>query len=97
MEAKEFGNFISQIRKEKGLTQAELAARINVTDKAVSRWERGLGFPDINTLDPLAEALNISIMELMRSCRREAADNASNYKRGCIRGFKFSRKYDELS
>ncbi len=77
MEAKEFGNFISQIRKEKGLTQAELAARINVTDKAVSRWERGLGFPDINTLDPLAEALNISIMELMRSCRREAADEAA--------------------
>ena len=51
MEAKQFGQFIAGIRKEKKMTQAELAEKINVTDKAVSRWERGLGFPDIQTLD----------------------------------------------
>ena len=50
MEAKQFGQFIAGIRKEKKMTQAELAEKINVTDKAVSRWERGLGFPDIQTL-----------------------------------------------
>ena len=54
MEAKEFGRFIAGMRKEKKMTQAELAEKIHVTDKAVSRWERGLGFPDIQTIEPLA-------------------------------------------
>lgn len=44
MEAKKFGQFIAGIRKEKKMTQAELAGKIHVTDKAISRWERGLGF-----------------------------------------------------
>lgn len=57
MEAAELGKFIATIRKEKQLTQAELTRKLNVTDKAVSRWERELGFPDINTLEPLADAL----------------------------------------
>lgn len=59
MDAKTFGTFISKIRKENHMTQAELAEKIRVTDKAVSRWERGLGFPDINTLSPLADALGL--------------------------------------
>ena len=67
MDAKTFGTFISKIRKENHMTQAELAEKIRVTDKAVSRWERGLGFPDINTLEPLAEALGITLIELMKS------------------------------
>ena len=71
MEAKEFGRFIAGMRKEKKMTQAELAEKIHVTDKAVSRWERGLGFPDIQTIEPLAQALGISVLELMRSERQE--------------------------
>ena len=71
MEAKKFGQFIAGIRKEKKMTQAELAGKIHVTDKAISRWERGLGFPDIQTLEPLAQALGISVLELMRSERQE--------------------------
>ena len=71
MEAKKFGQFIAEIRKERKMTQAELAAEIHVTDKAVSRWERGLGFPDIQTIEPLAQALGISVLELMRSERQE--------------------------
>ena len=69
-------------RKQLGMTQAELAEKINVTDKAVSRWERGLGFPDINTLEPLADALGIEVVELMRSEinteRRETAVDRKN-------------------
>lgn len=67
MDAKKFGVFISQRRKEQHMTQTELAGKIGVTDKAVSRWERGLGFPDINTMEPLADALEVSLLELMRS------------------------------
>lgn len=67
MDAQKFGVFVATIRKEKNMTQAELASKIKVTDKAVSRWERGLGFPDINSLEPLADALGISVLELMKS------------------------------
>lgn len=67
MDAKRFGAFISGRRKEHHMTQADLAGKVGVTDKAVSRWERGLGFPDINTMEPLAEALDVSLLELMRS------------------------------
>lgn len=67
MDAAKFGAFVARSRKDQNMTQAELAAKIKVTDKAVSRWERGLGFPDINTLEPLAEALGVSVLELMKS------------------------------
>ena len=67
MDATKFGSFVARTRKDKNMTQAELAIKIKVTDKAVSRWERGLGFPDINTLEPLAEALGVSVLELMKS------------------------------
>ena len=56
-------------RKELKMTQKDLATKIQVTDKAVSKWERGLGFPDINTIEYLADALNVSIIELMKSER----------------------------
>lgn len=77
MDAQKFGAFLTQIRKENGLTQAQLAQRIQVTDKAVSRWERGRGFPDINLLEPLAGALGISLLELMQS-ERNPADTVTN-------------------
>ena len=67
MDATRFGLFVAEMRKENHMTQAEFATKIKVTDKAVSRWERGLGFPDINLLEPLAEALGVSILELMKS------------------------------
>ena len=73
MDAKQMGIFISELRKENGMTQLQLANKLQVSDKAVSRWERGLGFPDISTLEPLAIALNISILELMQ-CRKMLAN-----------------------
>ena len=66
MNAKDFGAFLAQTRKACGLTQADLAAQLHVTDKAVSRWERGVGLPDINTLEPLADALGLTLSDLMR-------------------------------
>ena len=65
----QFGRFVAQLRKEQNLTQKELAERLHVTDKAVSKWETGKGFPDLKLLDPLAQALNVSLVELLQGER----------------------------
>lgn len=67
VDVEKFGAFIQERRKELGMTQSELAERIHVTDKAISRWERAVGFPDIKLLEPLADALELSLTELMQS------------------------------
>ena len=59
------GATIKQLRESKKLTQEELAAKIGVSSKAVSKWETGKGLPDISLLQPLSEALGISVIELM--------------------------------
>ena len=69
------GDFIGSERKNLGLTQRDLAARLHVTDKAVSKWERGLSYPDVTLLEPLAAALDLTVEELM-ACRRQAAKGA---------------------
>ena len=56
---------IKQLRESKGLTQTELAERLGVSSKTVSKWETAKGLPDITLLEPLAQALDVSIMELM--------------------------------
>lgn len=61
------GALIAENRKQKGMTQLELAAQLGVTDKAVSKWERDLACPDINTLPALAGALGLTLDELMQS------------------------------
>ena len=73
MDAIRFGKFITELRKENHLTQMQLAEKLHVTDKAVSRWERGHGFPDINTIEPLAEVLGVSVLEIMRAERTTLA------------------------
>ncbi len=70
MDAKTLGDFIAGRRRELGMTQAQLAARLHLTDKAVSRWERGVGLPDLATLEPLAAALEVSLAELMTARRQ---------------------------
>ena len=68
-----FGAFVAQLRKEKGLMQKELAEKLYVSDKAVSKWERGLSSPDVTLLVPLAEILGITVTELLE-CRRLPKD-----------------------
>ena len=59
------GAAIKSLRETKKLTQEELAERIHVSAKAVSKWETGKGFPDISLLEPLAKALDVSVIELL--------------------------------
>lgn len=58
------GAMIRQLREAKGITQLQLAGILNVSDKAVSKWETGRGYPDITLMEPLASALGVSVMEL---------------------------------
>lgn len=68
---KTMGTMIAELRKRQGMTQLELAGKMGVTDKAVSKWERDLSCPDINSLPDLAEILGVSVDELMQ-IKREA-------------------------
>ena len=68
---KTMGTMIAELRKQQGMTQMELAGKMGVTDKAVSKWERDLSCPDINSLPDLAEILGVSVDELMQ-VKREA-------------------------
>ena len=68
------GNLISQIRKEKGLTQIQLAQKLGVSNATISKWETAKGFPDISLLEPLAEALGISVSEILAGERFEKND-----------------------
>lgn len=67
MDYKSMGQIISALRKENGLTQKELADKLNLTDKAVSKWERDLACPDTQTIPKLAEILGISVEELLNA------------------------------
>ena len=59
------GAVIRKLRENKHMTQEELAEKVFVSSKAVSKWETGQGFPDISLIEPLAEALGISVIELL--------------------------------
>ena len=67
MSNKTFGEMISSLRKEKNMTQNDLAEKMNVTDKAVSKWERNLSCPDVNSIPKLAEILGVSMEELLNA------------------------------
>lgn len=65
MDNNKIGKFIASLRKEKGLTQQELGDKLFVTDKAVSKWERGLSLPDISLLKKLAEILDVEVIDIL--------------------------------
>ena len=76
---KSIGETISSLRKKKELTQNELAEKMNVTDKAVSKWERDLSCPDVNTISRLAEVLDVSVEELLNAKeQRKTSDNSKD-------------------
>lgn len=69
MNAKDMGMFICKLRKENNMTQMEFVQQLHVTDKAVSRRERGIGYPDIPLLPALSESMHVSVAELI-SCKK---------------------------
>ena len=75
MKQQTLGMMITSLRKEQGMTQLELAEKMGVTDKAVSKWERDLSCPDVNSLPKLAEIFGISVDELMQIKSKVHPDN----------------------
>ena len=69
MDQIKMGQFISELRKEKGLTQKDIGDKLNITDNSVSKWERGINAPDIYYLGPLSEILGVSVKELLNGER----------------------------
>lgn len=94
MDYKKIGEFICELRKEKDMTQKDLADKLHITEQAVSKWERGRGCPDISLFKPLSKTLDVSINELMNGERikdeeiKEKADdailNALNHSHGLL-------------
>lgn len=78
------GATIKRLREEKGMTQAQLADKIFVTAKAVSKWETGHGLPDISLLEPLGKALGISIIELLNGQHIQNKNRGFNMQRLCF-------------
>lgn len=78
MEKQTFGQIVSELRKEKGMTQLELAEKMGVTDKAVSKWERDLSFPDVNSIPKLAEIFDVSVNDLIQAKTSEKNPPLSN-------------------
>ncbi|WP_214483986.1 helix-turn-helix domain-containing protein [Bacillus sp. SM2101] len=71
-------NFIYELRKSKNMTQKQLAEKLNLTDKAVSKWERGLGYPDVSIISSLADILGVTANELLNGKRSVAASVEEN-------------------
>ena len=71
IENKTFADVIVELRKEKGFTQQDLANKLNITDKAVSKWERGLSYPDITSISTLAKVLDVDSSYLIDLCKSE--------------------------
>ena len=65
------GKTIAYLRKKNSMTQSELAEKMNVTDKAVSKWERDLSYPDVKTISKLADVLNVSVEELLKNKKQD--------------------------
>ena len=75
------GSVIRRIRESKKMTQEELAEKLFVSSKAISKWETGHGFPDISLLEPLAEALGLSVIELLSGADVKNSNRSSNMVR----------------
>ena len=92
MDASYTGNKILQLRKQKNMTQKELADLLSVTDKAVSKWERGLNFPDLLTMEKIAQIFDTSVVELLgiedysnRQVASEITDLANSEKQTLLK------------
>ena len=92
MDLEQTGRFIAQARQARHMTQRELAEKIGVTDKAVSRWETGRGFPEVSVLQGLADALGVSVTELVRGETAAPEEARGQADRAVLEALTYSRQ-----
>ena len=97
MNTKQTGSLIAALRKEKGLTQEQLAKSLYLSHTTVSKWERGLGFPDVSVVEPLAETLGITVTELFRGEREDdISPQGEQAARDALRLSRMTRRRERL-
>ena len=80
MEQEKIGKFILQLRKEKNMTQKELAEKLGVTDRAISKWENGRGMPELSLMKTLCDELGISVNELLSGEKIESENYQERFE-----------------
>ena len=95
MNSKDFGKRVADLRKGKGLTQSELAEKLNISNKAISRWETGEGYPEITILPSLAKELGVSIDELLSESSEDSDFENQSSEADCETVNAFQRRQRE--
>ncbi|MBE6781090.1 MAG: helix-turn-helix transcriptional regulator [Ruminococcaceae bacterium] len=92
MDSKKIGNFIAKRRKELGLTQLDLANKLNITDRAISKWENGRGMPDISLIKPLCNELKITVNDLLSGEKLQESEIKTKSEENIINTLDYSKK-----
>ena len=95
MDQIKIGKFIQEKRKEKGITQSELAEKLNITDRAISKWENGICMPDVGIMKELCEILNISINDLFSGEVVDIMDNEKKLEENLMEMAKLKEESDK--
>ena len=92
MEQEKIGKFILQLRKEKNMTQKELAEKLGVTDRAISKWENGRGMPELSLMKALCDELGISVNELLSGEKIESENYQEKFEENIINTIEYTNK-----
>lgn len=92
MDSKKIGSFICERRKALGMTQLELANKLNITDRAISKWENGRGLPDISLIKPLCDELQITVNDLLSGVKLQESQIEAKSEENIINTLQFSKK-----
>lgn len=92
MEQEKIGKFILQLRKEKGMTQKDLAEKLGVTDRAISKWENGRGMPELSLMKPLCDELGISVNELLSGEKIESESYQEKFEENILNTIEYTNK-----
>ena len=92
MEQEKIGKFIQQLRKEKNMTQKDLAEKLGVTDRAISKWENGRGMPDLSLMKALCDELDISVNELLSGEKIESENYQERFEENILNTIEYTNK-----
>ena len=92
MDQERIGKFIAELRKEKNLTQEQLAEKLGITDRAISKWENGRGMPDLSLMKPLCNELGITINELLSGEKLDKKDYQDKFEENILKTINYTDK-----